>query len=276
MEQKFFVDSDDFESIIKSHFPTAHNLSQVQTGWTNFVFRVETEEGNFFFRFPRNNFFSDALLKEFGIVNFVKDKISFKTPDFRLFYNAGRPYTVHSEIVGESLSECYNALSPEEKKTLASDVCKLLLEFENIKLPAEPEHEFQKVSNFLDNLSCVSQNNYDLSVHNKLKTLEQQHSVFAHGDFNPGNLILKDHKLVAIIDFAFAGVSNELVDISRLIGRCPADFYKLLTDEYKNASNKAINKEDIDSLLYTWKYVEEKYILYIKANHPSIVLPTLV
>ena len=276
MEQKFFVDNDNFEDIIKSHFPSAKNLSQVQTGWTNFVFKAETDSGNFYFRFPRNDFFSDALLKEYGIVDFVKNKITFKTPDFKLFYDNGRPYTIHAEIEGESLSDCYNDLSDGEKRVLAKDVCKLLEEFENINLSSDTDIKFQKVSNFLDNLSNVSQNNYDLTVHNKLKSLEKQHSVFAHGDFNPGNLILQNHKLVAIIDFAFAGVSNELVDISRLIGRCPSEFYQILTEEYQSSSKKKINKEDIDSLLFTWRYVEEKYILYIKENHPSIVLPTLV
>jgi len=272
MSKNYFCISDDFEKIILRHIKSFDNITKIQTGWTNFVFRVESNKQFFYFRFPRNNFFANALIKECEIQNYIKDKISFKTPELNLFFDKRRPYSIHNEVEGKSLSDCYNDLSFNEKKELANDICKLLKEFSLIKI----DDSFQRVSNFLDNLSNVSKNNYDLRFHNDLKNLEEKNMFFSHGDFNPGNLILKKNKLFAVIDFSFAGRSNEFVDLSRIAARLPNDFRPLLFSDYEKIFEKKVDLKAIENLEKTWHYVEEKYVLYIKQNHPDIVLPSLV
>lgn len=274
--QNFFDLDDDFEKIIKSHFKDSKDIFQVKTGWTNFVYRVTNGRSSYFFRFPRNDFFSDALVKEYNFCRFIDGKISFKIPKLKLFYNEGRPYTLHKAIVGESLSDCYNELSEKEKNKLAKDIVKMIYEFSNIDYSSYPDKNFQKVSNFLDNLSNVSQNGYDIKEHDFLKSLEKNHMILSHGDLNPGNLILRNHKLVAVIDFAFAGISSEFVDISRITGRTPSEFKDMIISAYEKKFQTKIDLESITNLEKTWSYVEEKYILYIKQNHPTIVLPSLV
>ena len=108
------------------------------------------------------------------------------------------------------------------------------------------------------------------------KSLEKNHMILSHGDLNPGNLILRNHKLVAVIDFAFAGISSEFVDISRIVGRTPSEFKDMIVSAYEKKFQTKIDLENINNLEKTWSYVEEKYILYIKQNHPTIVLPSLV
>ena len=274
--QKFFDLDDDFEKIIKKHFKDSKDIFQVKTGWTNFVYHVTSGKTSYFFRFPRNDFFSDALVKEYNFCVFLKGKISFKIPKLKLFYDNGRPYTLHREIKGESLSDCYNELNVKEKQKLAKDIVKMVYEFANIDYKEYPDKNFQKVSNFLDNLSNVSQNGYDIKEHDFLKSLEKNHMILSHGDLNPGNLILRNHKLVAVIDFAFAGISSEFVDISRIVGRTPSEFKDMIVSAYEKKFQTKIDLENINNLEKTWSYVEEKYILYIKQNHPTIVLPSLV
>ena len=109
-----------------------------------------------------------------------------------------------------------------------------------------------------------------------LKHLEDNNLTISHGDLNPGNLILKKHKLVAVTDFAFAGISSDLVDISRIVGRTPEEFKTKIAKAYKEKFQTEIDFISIENLEKTWAYVEEKYILYIKQNHPTIVLPNLV
>lgn len=274
--QKYFDLDDDFEKIIKKHFKDSKDIFQVKTGWTNFVYHVTSGKTSYFFRFPRNDFFSDALVKEYNFCVFLKGKISFKIPKLKLFYDNGRPYTLHREIKGESLSDCYNELNDKEKQKLAKDIVKMVYEFANIDYKEYPDKNFQKVSNFLDNLSNVSQNGYDIKEHDFLKSLEKNHMILSHGDLNPGNLILRNHKLVAVIDFAFAGISSEFVDISRIVGRTPSEFKDMIVSAYEKKFQTKIDLENINNLEKTWSYVEEKYILYIKQNHPTIVLPSLV
>ena len=276
MYQKYFTTDDNFEEIIKKYFPNFLEMKQVQTGWTNFVYKVKCANATYFFRFPRNDFFSDALIKEYYFTNFIRNKISFKVPSLKLKHDKKRPFTIHREIVGESLSDCYTSLTIEEKEKLAFDIMKLVYEFSKIDYKSLKFYNFQLVSNFLDNLSNVSQNGYDKKEHDYLKRLENVEKIISHGDLNPGNLILKDHKLVAVIDFSFAGLSSDLVDISRMIGRTPEDFRPMIICAYEKRFNKKIDDDAVEILNQMWHYVEEKYILYIKQNHPTIVLPSLV
>ena len=268
---KYFNTRDNFRRIIASKIAHIQNISQISTGWTNFVFRVQTEGETFIFRFPRNSFFAEALKKEYKIIRFLQDKISFCIPNMRLCYHLKRPFSFHKELSGEALSSCYHNMSVQNLNEIADDICILLKEFSSISFS---NHKFEKVSNFLNRLSAVSKNNYDISRHNDLKNMEEKHIVFSHGDLNPGNLIIKNHRLYAVIDFAFAGVSYDLVDLSRIADRCPKEFSEILFTAYKKHFS-TIDSTEISSLCQTWRYVEEKYILYIKQNHPDIQLPDL-
>lgn len=267
--KKFFASNEDFEKIISKNLKNIQKIENIKTGWTNFVFKVNSNNKTYFFRFPRNNFFSDALLKEYCIINYLKEKLSFQTPDLKIMFEGRRPYSIHEEVKGESLTSCFESLTYEQKEILSKDICSLLKELSLLKAPKS----FQKVSNFLDDLSVVSGNNYDITNHNHLKFLEKKCLVFSHGDFNPGNLILRNGKLVAVIDFSFSGISSPLTDLSRICGRLPSDFSNMLVSNYCKIFNKEINFEQIEDLEKMWKYVEEKYVVYIKQHHKDIVLP---
>ena len=273
MKKTYFLDNEDFEKIIKSKIENVLSFKQIQTGWTNFVFDVKTNLQDYIVRFPRNAFFSDALVKEYYILEEIKDKISFITPNLTLCYDKSRPFTIHKKIDGKSLSECYPSLTIEDKKNLANDICLLIKEFNEINIKNK---NLKLVSNFLDNLSLVSQNNYDKTIHDYMRKLEKEKLVFSHGDFNPGNLILKDNKLFAVIDFSFSGISHPFTDLSRIIGRCPSDFKDILLKEYNKSFKTKVDENEITKLIKIWNYVEEKYILYIKQYHPSIKLPDLI
>ena len=276
MQKKYFDINDNFEKIINEHIKGKKTISQIQTGWTNFVFRVSGNDGTYFFRFPRNNFFSKALIKEYHFNNFIKDKISFITPNLKIYYHNNRPYSIHSEIEGETLDECYNKLSNNEKQEVAQDIIKIIHQFSLVKINQVTEITFEKLSNFVDNLAMVAKNNYDLSMHDFLKELENENLICCHGDLNPGNIILKNKKVYGVIDFAFAGVSSNIVDFSRMIGRTPSDFKPMLIKSFEKTFNTTVNIERLDKIEKIWQYIEEKYILYIKQNHPTIILPSLV
>ena len=64
--EKFFTINDDFENIIKQTIAKQiTDIKKIVNGWTNFVFQVEDiDNDTYFFRFPRNDIFSDALVKE--------------------------------------------------------------------------------------------------------------------------------------------------------------------------------------------------------------------
>ena len=267
--ENFFTIYDNFEEIIAKNSKDINYVETIKTGWTNFVFKVKTNQKTYFFRFPRNDFFSNALLKEVKMIDFLKNKLSLQIPDMKVKLDNNRPFSLHEEIEGESLTSCFDRLTENEKYVLIKDICNLLKELSSLE---SPKH-FQRVSNFLDNLSLVSGQNYDLSKHDFLKKLEGQNLVFSHGDFNPGNLILKNGKLVAVIDFSFSGLSSPLTDLSRICGRMPAHFSKPLIAYYGKLFKQKIEPYQIEILEKIWKYVEKKYIEYIRDYHKDIILP---
>ena len=265
--RNYFNISDDFFYIIKTILPQARSIKQISTGWTNFVFKVKSGRKSYIFRFPRNEFFSEALIKECRFCQEIYKKTSFFTPNLFIFYDKGRPFSFHEVLPGKPLSKC--KLSFKQKKAFAKDVCKFLKELSLIR----PEIPLEKCSNFLDNLSKITKNsNYDIKKHDFLKKNEQKCLILCHGDFNSGNILIKHHKMISVIDFAFVSYSSPLNDISRLIGRLDESYEKLLISEFEKAFETRVDVSDIKNLAQMWNYVDENYIAYIKANHPEISL----
>ncbi len=274
MEQKFFTINDDFESIIKKHIKEVKKITRVETGWTNFVFKVNNGKNNYYFRFPNNDHFSLSIIKEFAFNKYIKDKIKLRIPNLKLYYDDfSRPYTKHLEIKGESLTDCYDNLTEKERLVFSKDIMKLLKQFQSIDYRKEQNINFEKVSDYLYKVLKVCSDEEDEKYLDKLKKLELKNMTISHGDLNPGNLILKNNKLVAVLDFAFSGISNELADLTRLVGRLPNSYKNLLIENYEKLFNVKINPDDIEDLLILWRNIEEKYIIYLKTNHTYIKLP---
>ena len=209
----FFTEQDQFEAIIKQHLPHLDHFKFIKTGWTNIVIEAQDDSEAYFFRFPRNQFFARMLLKDFSFCSFMRDKVTFQFPDLKLYYDAGRPFSMHKKIKGWSLTERFKHLSRQALTNLAYDITKFMKELHAVNPQNLPKECNMYLSTFLDELSKVDDNEYDLSRHNPLRVYEQETHV-VHGDLNPGNILLDENdKMIGIIDFAFAGISNDHVDI---------------------------------------------------------------
>jgi len=67
MNKNYFTLDEDFEKIIKISLKDKKisSLKPISTGWTNIVFEACTDSGNFFFRFPRDDFWSRTIVKDY-------------------------------------------------------------------------------------------------------------------------------------------------------------------------------------------------------------------
>ena len=72
----FFTTKDPLDKIIAEAMPERQILQtdHILTGWTNIVMEVRTDEGSYFFRFPRNPFWSRMIVKDASVCNFVEGK----------------------------------------------------------------------------------------------------------------------------------------------------------------------------------------------------------
>lgn len=270
MTAKFYTTQDDFKVIIEKNIGNITNMNQISTGWTNFVFDVQTDSNEYIFRFPRNDFFAGVLEKEVAFSKFVRTKIKTPTSHIEIGYDDGRPFTMHKKIKGRSLTEAYPSLSKADKVRIANQVAEFIYEIQNISLEGF-DVKLPTTSKFLADLSHVDDAYYDFSKHDKLVELEQTEQVLNHADLNPGNVLVDENNNVcAILDFAFVSTSSKINDVSRLIGRLPEDFHETMLSAYNKKFNANISMEEVKALINVWNYVEAHYINYMREHQPEI------
>jgi hypothetical protein len=100
MIKKFFALDENFDKMIQDALPgqEINSVMPVSTGWTNIVYEVNTNNGNYFFRFPRDDFWIRTIVKDCQFANFIHGKTDFNTADLKLNYNNSRPFSVHKKL----------------------------------------------------------------------------------------------------------------------------------------------------------------------------------
>ena len=267
----FFTTSDPLEQIISQTFPEKKILEtkHIITGWTNIVIEVTTDKGSYFFRFPRNPFWSKMIIKDAAVCNFVDGKTSFYTPQMKLYYDdKHRPFSVHKKIEGYTLGDRIYHLSHTALTGAAYDVAKFIKELSSIDLNNAPEKVKYPLSKFLHELDYKHYDNHIDNDHIYIKSTEQQKLV--HGDLNLGNILLDENdKVIGVIDFCFAGTGNPNMDVARMISRpAPEEFEDALLAQFENQT-------EIERMKTAWQHIDNGYADHIRAHFPEINLNQL-
>ncbi|MBR2725537.1 aminoglycoside phosphotransferase family protein [Candidatus Saccharibacteria bacterium] len=267
----FFTPSDPLDKIIEETMDDKQVLDtkQILTGWTNIVIEVNTDKGAYFFRFPRNPFWSRMIVKDAAVCNFVDGKTSYYTPQMKLYYDSkGRPFSVHEKIEGYTLGDRIYHLSHTALTGAAYDVAKFIKELSGIDLRGAPKEVQFPLSEFLHELDYEHYDKHIDADHKYIKATEQ--SKFVHGDLNLGNILLdKNDKVIGVIDFCFAGTGNPNMDVARIISRpAPKDFEKAFLSYFDNTS-------EITRMKKAWKDIDNGYAEHIRTHFPEINLNQL-
>jgi len=274
-KQKFFTLEDDFEAIIGGHLKDVVSIEKIPTGWTNYVFCAKTKSGRrYIFRFPRNDFFADCIVKEIPFNRFVRTKVGVKTANLRVLEHNGRAFSMHPMIKGTPLQAAFPKLSASAKKQLAIELTEYISSLQKVKLPG---YTCPSASHFLEGLSKVNNRDCEnyLSRLEYLREMELRAGTTVHGDLNPGNIIVDDEgHVVAVLDYAFITCSCTLHDLARICGRLPADFRDIMIAEFEKKFNTTVNIVDLDYLIDLWTYVENDYKDYMMRCHPDIIMPS--
>ncbi len=269
---KFFTTSDPLDKIItktmseKKVLDTKHIL----TGWTNIVIEVTTDDGSYFFRFPRNPFWSRMIVKDAAVCNFVDGKTSFYTPQMKLCYDEkGRPFSVHQKIEGYTLGDRIYHLSHTALTAAAYDAAKFIKELSGIDLRGAPEEVKYPLSQFLHELDYEHYEEHIDADHEYIKATEGDKMV--HGDLNLGNILLdKKDQMIGVIDFCFAGTGNPNMDVARMVSRpVPKEFESAFLAQF------ASEKDEVGRMKTAWKHIDAGYADHIRAHFPEINLNQL-
>jgi len=267
----FFTNSDPLPDIIANTFPEKKILKskQILTGWTNIVIEVTTNSGSYFFRFPRNPFWSRMIVKDAAVCNFVEGKTSFYTPSMTLCRDSlGRPFSVHQKIEGYTLGDRIYHLSHTALTSTAYDIAKFIKELSGLDLRTAPDKVKYPLSKFLKELDYEHYKSHIDSDHDFIKSTEQQKLV--HGDLNLGNILLdQNDRVIGVIDFCFAGTGNPNMDVARIISRpAPSEFTTAFLSQFNNQSEILKMKE-------AWQNIDNGYAEHIRSHFPEINLNQL-
>ncbi len=269
----FFTISDPLDTIIaetlsdKKVLKTKHIL----TGWTNIVIEVTTDKGSYFFRFPRNPFWSRMIVKDAAVCNFVDGKTSYYTPQMKLHYDAkGRPFSVHEKIEGYTLGDRIYHLSHTAIMGVAYDAAKFIKELSGIDLRGAPKEVKFPLSEFLHELDYEHYDKHIDADHEYIR--ETEGNSLVHGDLNLGNILLDENdKMIGVIDFAFAGTGNPNMDVARMVSRpAPEEFERKFLEQFGENDTKEISR-----MKEAWQHIDNGYAEHIRAHFPEINLNQL-
>ena len=267
MEKTYFITDENFEKIIKEALSGKEvlNITSISTSWTNIVFEAQTNEGNYFFRFPKNDFWIKTIVKDAKFSQYIYHKTTFNTVRLELLYDQGRPFSMHKKIEGVSLAEKMDTLSPEEIKKVADEISDFMYQLHQVEF--NENEEWTKLSDFLDELVATFFAEKDKKFWKHYDFMDNKQRCLVHGDLNSSNILIDENNHIsAIIDFGFAGFGDKYSDIARIIGRCPENYKNEIVNHYEELSNVTLDKVTLDSKIDTWKHIDNGYINYMTST----------
>ena len=274
--KKFFTLDENFDKIIKENLKEIYGVNEVYsvslnaTGWTNIVYKVTTDNGNYYCRFPRDYFWIKTIVKDYEFAKYIQGKTSFITCDLKLGNDNGRPFSIHKEIEGVALAEKMNNLNKEDIKKISSQIAKFMYELHNLEYEKDKIFTIDNIGldlqDFMTELleKHVSKEDQVFWKTNNFKMKPNDKECLIHGDFNSSNVLLDENNNVrAIIDFGFGGYGSKYMDISRIIGRCPKGFKEEIVNAYQSFENQNLDIKTLDKNIDAWSSIDGGYINYM-------------
>ena len=276
MENNFFVLDEDFNTIIKDTLTKEFGVSNIEnikfisTGWTNIVYEVKADNGSYFFRFPRDDFWERTIVKDYEFAKYINGKTSFKTVDLHLGYDKERPFSIHKKIEGVPLAEVMNDMTDEQVEKVSKQVAKFMFELHNLeydqnKIFDKTQNIGEHLNEFIDELLTVHVADEDMKFWQIDNFNERKNECLVHGDLNSSNVILdENYNISAIIDFGFGGYGNKYNDIARIIGRCPDKFKESIKQNYEVLENQKMESDMLEKNIKIWSNIDQSYINYMR------------
>lgn len=268
----FFSLDENFDTIIKKSLNDKEikSIIPVTTGWTNIVYEVSTNDGNYFFRFPRDDFWIKTIVKDCEFSNYIHNKTGFPTVLLKQSYDNNRPFSIHKKIEGTCLANVMNDLSPDQIKQVSYEISDFMYQLHSLDFEKNKIFKANNIGlNLVDFLNELIENH--LSDNDKKfwkydEFSKKDNSCLVHGDLNSSNIILdEDCHISAVIDFGFGGFGNKYFDIARIIGRLPKEYKSEIIDSYERVSNSKLDIGILNNEIKIWENIDNGYINYMKS-----------
>lgn len=272
MVKKFFVPEENFNMMIKQalHGQEIETLNLISTGWTNIVYEAQTKNGSYFFRFPRDEFWTRTIVKDCEFSKYIDGKTSFRTVKLQELNDNQRPFSIHQKIEGVPLAEKIDSMTPEELSQVSKEIAKFMYELHNVKYNKSDIFKTDDIGlnlvDFLNELIDKHLAENDKKFWNYKEFRQKENSCLVHGDLNLSNILIDENNhITGVIDFGFAGFGNKYFDIARILSRnCPGNFKEDVIRNYEELSNIKLDYDVLDNEIALWKDIDGGYIEYMR------------
>jgi len=272
MVGKYFSLDENFNKIIENTLEgkQINSVNQISTGWTNIVYEVNSNDGNYFFRFPRDDFWIRTIVKDCEFANYIYGKTNYNTVDLKLFNDNNRAFSVHKKIEGRALSEIINDLDKEQTKQISKEIAEFMYQLHTVKFNKKDVFSTNNIglnlTDFLNELIELHLLKEDKVFWKYDEFSKKDNTCLVHGDLNPGNIIVdKNGHISAVIDFGFAGFGNKYFDIARILSRVPPeDFKNGIINAYEEISGEKLDYDVLNKEIKLWRDIDSGYINYMR------------
>ena len=256
----------DIKEIIESEFDLAvRHIIVLGQGLDSIAYLVNNE---YIFKQSKHDEARNNLKKEIQVLNYLKGKITLQIPDIE-YYSEEYSVCGYKDIKGDNLTpDIYKNMSYDEKDKLAQDIALFLREMHSVPLPDIDELECNVTEDYKSDYDALREmiyykipdksKDYLDDLYNRIlndERITKYVRALCHNDLGCKHMIIQNNKVVGIIDFGDAAVTDRdkdfvylLEDSIEEIGR---DFgLKVL--EYYNHPNIAIPilKADLNDEYY--------------------------
>lgn len=273
MIKNYFTLDENFNNIIKNSL-NSKNINEiipVSTGWTNIVFEAKADDGEYFFRFPRDDFWTRTIEKDYEFSNFINGKTYFKTVKLDLQKDNNRPFSIHKKINGETLADkISNGMTKQEIEDVAKEISRFMYELHSTKFEKDEIFKTDKIGlnlvDFLDELINKHIAEDDKKFWKYKEFSKKENSCLVHGDLNTSNILLDENNhLSGVIDFGFAGFGNKYYDIARILSRSyPEGFKEEIIKSYEEISKERLDLNILETEIKLWNDIDNGYIKYMR------------
>lgn len=222
-ENEFEVDEDLVRALLKSQCPHWANLSLkavLSSGTDNALFRLGTD---YVVRLPRIDWAAESIDKEYEWVPKISQflKIPISKPLFKGNPNKHYPWPWIVAKWNEGGNPKFE--QKNEYELLAKDMAYFLNELHEIKLANGPSSRrgtpLKKLD--VDTRKAIDELAGEIDIQSVTALWDQLSSapswnknlVWIHGDFLPGNILVQNNRLSAVIDFSDVGIGDPACDL---------------------------------------------------------------
>lgn len=218
----------DIKEIIESEFGlTVRHIIVWGQGLDSIAYLVNNE---YIFKHSKHDEARNNLKREIQVLNYLKGKVTLKIPDIE-YYSEEYSVCGYKDIKGDNLTpDIYKNMSDDEKDKLAQDIALFLKEMHAVPLPDIDGLEWNVTEDYKSDYDTLRETVYDKIpdkskeyLNNLYKRILNDERItkyvraLCHNDLGCKHMIIQNNKVVGIIDFGDAAVTDRDKDFVYLL-----------------------------------------------------------